>query len=314
MKRTIAVGLSVLLLGFISIDGDRTWGMSAGSGVDLAASGIQYYVSESGNDANPGTMEAPWKTIQKAANEAVSGTTVFVRKGIYHELVHLHKSGSASAGYITFRSYPGETAILDGKDLQVSDDGLFSMENISYVRIQGFEIRNYRTSVSGQTPIGIRISGAGGFIEIKNNYIHDIETRFAGKTGGDAHGIVVYGTAAPESIHDIVIEGNRLSNLRLGSSEAIALNGNVEHFGVFDNEVHDSNNIGIVAIGFEGISPIPKYDRARNGTIRGNKVYNVSSYGNPAYGNEYSAGGIYVDGGKDIVIEGNDTYHNDIGI
>jgi hypothetical protein len=110
-----------------------------------------------------------------------------------------------------------------------------------------------------------------------------------------------------------VIDHNEVANLKLGLSEAVSVNGNVDTFQVTNNKVHDNNNIGIVMIGFEGISPAPTLDQARNGTVVTNVVYNNSSNGNSSY-TGYSAGGIYVDGGKDIVIERNDTHNNDIGI
>jgi hypothetical protein len=48
--------------------------------------------------------------------------------------------------------------------------------------------------------------------------------------------------------------------------------------------------------------------------VRGNTVWNVDSYGNPAYGYGRSADGIYVDGGRDVLIEGNVIHDVNIGI
>jgi hypothetical protein len=48
--------------------------------------------------------------------------------------------------------------------------------------------------------------------------------------------------------------------------------------------------------------------------VRGNIVYNINSYGNPAYGEDRSADGIYVDGGRDTLIERNVVHHTNIGI
>ncbi|MEH7314466.1 hypothetical protein V7115_26040, partial [Priestia megaterium] len=99
-----------------------------------------------------------------------------------------------------------------------------------------------------------------------------------------------------------------------GFSEALTLNGNVKDFIVNANTIRNVDNIGIDVIGFEKVAPIEKYDRAREGLISENHIYNVSSYSNPAYKYEYSAGGIYVDGGKDVIIEHNVSSHNDLGI
>src|SRR6202035_5078175 len=67
-----------------------------------------YYVSTSGKDTNLGTITSPWRTIQHAANSVKAGDTVYVRAGVYNEIVSIPASGSASGGYITFSSYPGE--------------------------------------------------------------------------------------------------------------------------------------------------------------------------------------------------------------
>jgi hypothetical protein len=124
----------------------------------------------------------------------------------------------------------------------------------------------------------------------------------------------VFGTSIDHPISGVEIVDNELANLALGSSEALVLNGNVTDFLVQGNRVHDTNNIGIDLIGFEGTAPDPTVDQARNGTIRGNTVWNVDSYGNPAYGRDRSADGIYVDGGRDLLIEGNVVHDVNIGL
>ncbi len=273
------------------------------------------FVAPSGNDGNPGTLAQPWRTVQKAADTAAAGDTVLVRAGIYGERVTIRVSGNATSGFITFRNYPGETPVLDGtgvpEDAGNGDKGGFYLFNRSYIRIQGFEIRDYRTASSANTPGGIWVVGIGSHIEIISNRVHGIATTAA---DGNAHAIAFYGTGAPASLRDILIQGNRVYANRLGFSEAVVLNGNVQRFSVVGNRVHDNDNIGIDAIGFEGVSPDPAYDQARNGVISGNMVYANSSADNPAYAGDLGADGIYVDGGRDIVIEGNFSYRNDIGI
>ena len=92
------------------------------------------------------------------------------------------------------------------------------------------------------------------------------------------------------------------------------MNGNVTDFLIQGNRVHDTNNIGIDVIGFEGTAPDPTVDQARDGIVRANEVWNVDSYGNPAYGYDRSADGIYVDGGRDVLIEANVVHDINIGI
>src|ERR1700682_408167 len=75
-----------------------------------AQAGTTYYVSTSGSDTNPGTIGAPWRTIQHAASTIHAVATVDVRAGVYNESVSIPVSGSSSSGYIVFQSYPGELA------------------------------------------------------------------------------------------------------------------------------------------------------------------------------------------------------------
>jgi len=289
----------------------------AGSTVTQSYSALTaYYVSTAGSDANPGTLALPWRTIQKAANSAVPGSTVYVRGGIYNERVTVNVSGNAASGPIIFQNYNGETAVIDGTGLPVpaADTGLVFLDGRSYVTIKGFEIRNYRTSVLNRMPVGVHVLGYSHHVQIRNCKIHHIEHNGTAQNGVDAHGIAVYGTDPANAVSDLVIYGNELYSLKLGSSEALVVNGNVDGFSISRNIVHDNNNIGIDAIGFEGVSSDPSTDQARHGVISGNTVYNISSYGNPAYGTDRSAGGIYVDGGRNIIVERNTVHHCNIGI
>jgi parallel beta-helix repeat protein len=273
-----------------------------------------YYVSPTGSDSNGGTLLQPWKTIQHAASTVSAGSVVLVRAGTYSEAVTFNVSGSASIGYTQFKNYPGETAILDGSSLTVpnSDNGLFLIDSQSYISIQGFEICNYKTSTKNYVPVGIHVVGTSHHIKILGNKIHNIEHNGTSSSGTDAHGIACYGTSGTQSMNNIVIDSNELYSLKLGSSESLVLNGNVDTFQVSNNVVHDNNNIGIDMIGFEGTAS--SNDQARNGVVCCNTVYNIDSYGNVAYGTDRSAGGIYVDGGKNIVIERNRVYRCNLGI
>src|SRR5579863_2232138 len=99
-----------------------------------------FYVSTSGNDSYPGTQAEPWRTVQHAADTVRAGSTVNVRGGVYEELVTIKASGNATDGYITFRSNPGETAILDaGHIVPNGRSGILTIHDKSYVRIEGFE-------------------------------------------------------------------------------------------------------------------------------------------------------------------------------
>lgn len=283
--------------------------------VTAGVQAAQYVVAPQGSNANPGTPGAPFASIGFALQKAYAGDTVFVREGRYGEFVRFARSGSPTRGFITLRNYPGETPVIDGESLEVSggERGLVTIANRSYVRVQGFDLTRFR-SYDTDVPVGILVRGAGEHIQLLDNRISEIETHKAG-CDGNALGIAVYGDRAPEPLSHVVLRGNAVTRLKTGCSESISLNGNVTHFEVAYNLVHDNNNIGIDVIGHEGMAPDPRYDVARRGVIVGNTVHGITSSANSAYPDgEMAAGGIYVDGGRYVRIERNRVFDNDIGI
>ena len=307
----VVAGVTVACLALAAAAG---WAAVA-SDADETPSGPEHWVAADGDDAAAGTQDAPWATLQHAVDEATPGSTVTVRGGVYAQQLAVHVSGSPGHP-IVIRGAPGEQPVLDGSSLDAGQGfaSMISIEDQRYVVVRGFEIRGFRTDLSGHNPVGILVTGAADHVTIDGNTVHDLGTTFQGRVGGDAHGIAVYGNLADHAVDDVVIRDNELFDLALGSSEALVVNGNVTGFRIEGNLVHDTNNIGIVAIGYEGTAPDPSVDSARGGVIRDNTVYNVDSYGNPAYGTDRSADGIYVDGGRDVLVEGNVVHDVNVGL
>jgi hypothetical protein len=285
----------------------------------LAQAGSTYYVSTAGSDSNPGTIGAPWLTIQHAANTVTAGAAVYVFGGVYDEAVNFPASGTASAP-ITFESYPGQTAVIDGTNVTCctsnppssgnDTQGLVTIVNQSYVTVSGFEIRNFTTSKAASTPAGVWITGSGTGVRLLNNLVHNITT--SSEKNGNAFGVAVYGTSQTP-ITSLVINGNEVYNLKTGNSESVNVDGNVTHFSITNNLVHDNDNIGIDAIGYEGVGPVG-YDEAMYGEINGNTVYNISGIHNAGEGDQYDADGLYCDGCAYVTFEDNLIHNVDYGI
>lgn len=79
-----------------------------------------YYVSVDGDDSNDGSLSAPFKTLQHAADVMQPGDTTQVRAGRYRETVNVSTSGLANRP-IRFEAFNGEKVILDGTDLVSGD-------------------------------------------------------------------------------------------------------------------------------------------------------------------------------------------------
>jgi len=242
-------------------------------------------------------VPADQATVQAGLDAAQPGDVVEVCQagGPYFEKIVFPASGSAGGGFISLEPCAGDKPVLDGTG--VAGANMVLITSRSYVRVRGFEIRNNFGVNDGS---GIRVIGAGSHIEIFDNEIHDIR-------GQDAMGITVYGTE-PTAISELTIDGNEIHDCDPFRSEAVVLNANVTNFAVTNNVVRDVNNIGIDFIGGEtDINPDPSLV-ARNGVCRGNTVIRANEQGGGF------AGGIYVDGGRDVIVERNVVTGSDLGI
>jgi hypothetical protein len=76
------------------------------------------YVAPNGNDANPGTLSQPLRTVQRAVDLAQPGNTILLRGGTYapSSNIQLLKNGTTSQP-ITLSNYNGERAIIDGENM-----------------------------------------------------------------------------------------------------------------------------------------------------------------------------------------------------
>lgn len=78
------------------------------------ASAATYYVAPTGQDSQPGTLTQPMRTIQAAVNKARAGDTVYVRGGVYYEMVSMKQSG-VQGQPIRLLAYNGERPVIDGR-------------------------------------------------------------------------------------------------------------------------------------------------------------------------------------------------------
>ncbi|MEU8153712.1 ricin-type beta-trefoil lectin domain protein [Micromonospora sp. NPDC048986] len=89
-----------------------------------AAVQATYYVAPDGNDANPGTLQSPFRTLQRARDIVRTVTTnmtgdvnVFLRGGTYpvSSTIEFGTSDSGTNGFrVSYAAYPNEKPVLDG--------------------------------------------------------------------------------------------------------------------------------------------------------------------------------------------------------
>ncbi len=231
--------------------------------VPIPADAVIYYVSEDGNDSWSGTENEPWRTVQKAAETLVTGDTVYIKEGTYHERVIPQNSGSPG-NYITYAAYPGDSAVIDGDSYpDVWGYGVFDIHEKRYIKISGLTITN-----SGY--FGIWITGNTDHIIIENNYIYDCQSSAINAWYRDG----IY------TITNIIIDGNEITETNMNlDQEGISLGG-VDTFEIKNNHIHHVYMPGI-----------DMKEGSSNGKIYKNRIHNLYTWNLNV--------GIYVDAAEE---------------
>ena len=235
------------------------------------ANAASLYVATTGNDANPGTQAAPFRTIDKASWVAKPGDVVNVRGGVYNTIVYIASKGTAAAR-ITFQSFPGEKAIIDGTNTP-ANKVLVSLGGTEYVDFKGFEVRN-------APYIGISAWGT------KHTRVLDNLVHHAVRNGIYA-GYSAYGTSS-----DVTIEGNTVHNTVLenqnhtwqgGWAAAVAVHLTARAT-VANNKIYNNDGEGVIAV------------LANNVTVRKNEIFDNFSMG------------VYMDNARFTTVDSNLIY------
>lgn len=102
-----------------------------------------YYISTTGDNSNSGTVNSPFKTIQKGVNLANEGDTVIVKSGTYTDSIKVIGNGILNK-WITIKAETPGATILKGS----SGEGISIGSNNQYFIIDGFEITGYDHGIS----------------------------------------------------------------------------------------------------------------------------------------------------------------------
>jgi hypothetical protein len=207
--------------------------------------GTTYYVATNGSDANAGTEQSPWRTVQKAANTLNAGDTALIRAGTYYERVTLNRSGQTGLP-LAFQNYPGEAVVIDANGKGGS--GIFAISNCSHISVAGLKLING----SGSSTSGIEVSSVDD-LAIEN--CHTYITKNSGIK-------VNYSS-------NVLINNNEIERAcDTGGEEDISIKLDSNHVTVSYNHIHDSNHEGIDV-----------KEGAHDVLVLGNHIHNVERQG-----------------------------------
>ena len=271
----------------------------------ITAEGATYYVATTGNDANPGTLNQPFKTFAQGVRLLQPGDTLYIRGGLYTERIDVqgpNKTGMPGK-YITIAGSPGETVIIQYADTTVAgygpikargNRGYFVFENLildginfadevkwqirdgnHHFILRKIEMKNFPTS-------NIYIA-SGNDITIQDCILHDNISD--GAVGRRGYGIYFHDGA------NGLIEGTEIYNQVGGGIQAYP--GPISNLVIRNNKIHDNNATPNSAVG--GIVVLGSRNMVSNVSVYNNLIYNNGS--SPQSG---SSTGLRVDGADTI--------------
>jgi hypothetical protein len=236
----------------------------------------ELYVSPSGNDANSGASSAPFKTIQKAANVAIAGSTIHVAAGKYAETIVSKVNGTASARIRFISDLKWGAIILP------NGTGAYTMWSAQggYTDINGFQIDG-----TGGTGVRAGIYLNGGNSSVVNSLVHHVAETSGCDNRGGAGLLSDQGRGPTFTNYDFI--GNTVHHVGAGCGWIQGIyhssSGNIKNNVVYAasqglNLGHDAHNINAV-----------------NNTLFGNSGYGVHYGGcQEAYNNGCPTYGIKV--------------------
>lgn len=118
------------------------------------------YVAPNGNDANIGTIDSPFETIQKAQEAAGFQDTVYIRGGLYKMRMEQIAEYESIWAYVTkldkhlinYWAYPDEKPVFDYSDIKPADKRIIGFYVTARgVHIKGIEMIGMQVTITSHT-------------------------------------------------------------------------------------------------------------------------------------------------------------------
>ncbi|MBN2549743.1 MAG: right-handed parallel beta-helix repeat-containing protein [Anaerolineales bacterium] len=249
-----------------------------------AIQGETYYVATNGDDLNPGSALAPWRTLQHAVEQVLPGDTILVMSGTYQGM-RIETSGSAQA-WISLKAAPGAQVIVNAPGPGNKHDSNIEIETwegegvVAYWIVEGLEVAN-------APGWGIDLRGSedhkSHHLTIRNNKVHHNGVA-SGKTGIFA-----------AFVDDLLIEGNESY---ANGEHGVYVSNSSDRYVVRGNKLYQNQGCGVhqngdASMGGDGI--------LSDGVVENNLIYGNGASGGAA---------INMDGVVNALVRNNLIYDN----
>jgi hypothetical protein len=128
------------------------------------SSGTAIYVSLGGSDSNSGAVTSPFRTLNKAFSVASSGTTIYMRGGVYPDVAEMYNRTFSATNPLTITNYPGENVKITGNGSTIN---MLYFQNDVGVRVRGLELAN-----GASTGVGLKVYN-GNHFDLDRLFVHN---------------------------------------------------------------------------------------------------------------------------------------------
>jgi hypothetical protein len=222
--------------------------------------GDRRFVSPTGDDANPGTEDGPWRTLQKACAELKPNMVVYLKAGTYY--------GPATAWVQATESTPAAVRAVEGAEVVITySEEWIKAEADQLVSVEpSGDIRNRAMGKDGQSrhyPGLLTLSG--GFLEVSGLHFIGVRDRLPHNLYSE-NGVTLSGGTGYRVLY------NEVENV--GHCGVKAMDHGEHGFLIDGNFLHD---LGQTQHDHGIYCPSP------DGVIRRNLILNSTGYGIHAY-------------------------------
>lgn len=253
--------------------------------VSSTATASTYHVATTGNDTANGSVAAPWKTIQRAANAVSAGDTVVIHAGTYTGFL-VDTSGTQAAP-ITFSG----DGVVNINGAATTDRDAVHIDGASWIVVEGL-------IVTGATRAGISAENCDHVTVRKNTIAQNgrwgvfssfcddlvVEDNDVSRSGTE-HGVYASNSADRPIIRRNKIWGNGMCGVHMNGDINYGGDGVISGAIVEANIITNNGALGGSAINGDGITNAT----IRNNVLDGNHASGVSLYridgGAPSTGN-----------------------------